>query len=314
VRAEVALMAVPTFDALMLPLLRIAADGKAHTYKECAPTIAHELQLTDADRAETIPSGSSRLVNRSYWAKLYLSQAKALENLGSGRFRITQRGRDLLAVRPGGISVADLLQYPEFVAFKNKSRGRQDVPVASSRSVDENETPHATPQDGMQSAYQKLKAAVVVELLETVRSADPILLSQIMVKLLLAMGYGDDESGVVLDGVNDGGVDGFVKKDRLGLSSVYIQAKRYKDGNSVGAPAIQQFAGSMQERRADEGVFVTTSSFTKAAMESARKLQARIALIDGERLAEIMYELGVGVTTEHILTLKRVDNDFFAAS
>ena len=128
------------------------------------------------------------------------------------------------------------------------------------------------------------------------------------------MGYGDDDSGIVLDGINDGGVDGVVKKDRLGLSSVYIQAKRYKDGNSVGAPAIQQFAGSMQERRADEGVFVTTSTFTKAALESANKLRARIALIDGDRLAEIMFDLGVGVKTQTSLAVKRIDPDFFAES
>jgi restriction system protein len=252
-------------------------------------------------------------VNRVYWAKLYLSQAKALELVGPGRFRITQRGRELLATHPKGVSVADLLTYPEFAAFKNKSRGGRDRTSNGAPSVQHHEPSHETPEDSIQYAYQKLKGAVVTELLETVRSADPLLLSQIMVKLLLAMGYGDDESGVVLDGVNDGGVDGVVKKDRLGLSSVYIQAKRYKDGNTVGAPAIQQFAGSMQERRADEGVFVTTSTFTKAALESAKNLRARIALIDGDRLAEIMYELGVGVTTQSVLALKRIDPDFFAA-
>ncbi|MGI8736066.1 MAG: restriction endonuclease [Candidatus Eremiobacter antarcticus] len=305
-------MPVPTFDALMLPLLRVSADGKEHTTKDAEPAIAQILQLTDNDRAETIPSGAPRLRNRVYWAKLYLSQAKALTSLGSGRFRITERGHELLSSHPGGIRVADLLDYPEFVAFKNKSRDRRGVVSADTVSVDVHEAPDETPEDSIQNAYQKLKAAVVAELLETVRAADPVLLSQIMVKLLLAMGYGDDESGVVLDGVNDGGVDGLVRKDRLGLSSVYIQAKRYRDGNSVGAPAIQQFAGSMQERRADEGVFVTTSTFTKAALESAKNLRARIALIDGDRLAEIMYELGVGVATVDALTLKRVDPEFFS--
>jgi restriction system protein len=306
-------MAVPTFDALMLPLLRVAADGKEHTIKDAAPAIAQALQLTDADRAETIPSGAPRLRNRVYWAKLYLSQAKALESLGPGRFRITTRGHELLATHPDGIRVADLQLYPEFVAFRNKSRGGRGRTPTDAPNIESHDASNETPEDSIQYAYQKLKGAVVTELLETVRAADPILLSQIMVKLLLAMGYGDDESGVVLDGINDGGVDGLVRKDRLGLSSVYIQAKRYKDGNSVGAPAIQQFAGSMQERRADEGVFVTTSTFTKAALESAKNLRARIALIDGDRLAEIMYELGVGVTTQSVLTLKRIDPDFFTA-
>lgn len=297
----------------MLPLLHTTADGKEHTVKDAAMQIANALQLTDADLAETIPSGSSRLRNRVYWAKLYLSQAKALEGLGEGRFRITDRGRNLLAAHPDRIQVSDLLAYHEFVEFKNKSRSSRSAQAAWANS-DDRDAVAQTPEDQIQNAYQKLKSAVVTELLETVRNADPILLSQIMIKLLLAMGYGDEESGIVLDGVNDGGVDGVVRKDRLGLSSVYVQAKRYKDGNSVGAPAIQQFAGSMQERRADEGVFVTTSTFTKAALESAKNLRARIALIDGDRLAEIMYELGVGVTTQSVITLRRIDPEFFPAS
>ena len=307
-------MAVPKFDALMLPLLQVAADGRELTIHDAAPTLARKLGLSDADLAEKVPSGASRLTNRTYWAKLYLSQAKALEGIGRGIFRITDRGRDLLATHPEGIHVDDLNVYPEFVAFRNKSGTRRGA--ARDNGVAEAAEAHTadTPEDAIQSAHESLKAAVVAELLETVRAADPLLLSMIMVKLLVAMRYGDEESGVVLDGVNDGGVDGVVKKDRLGLSSVYIQAKRYKDGNSVGAPAIQQFAGSMQERRADEGVFVTTSSFTKAAYDSVSKLRSRIALIDGERLAEIMYELDVGVKTHSILKVKRIDLDFFSAS
>lgn len=310
-------MAVPKFDALMLPLLQLAADGKEHSLNDAAPALADTLRLSDADRAEKIPSGASRLRNRTYWAKLYLSQAKALEGLGKGIFRITDRGRDLLATHPDGIYVDDLIVYPEFVAFRNKSSSKRATAgdaASEAATTHTHETADDTPEDAIQSAHDNLKAAVVTELLETVRAADPLLLSTIMVKLLVAMGYGDEESGIVLDGVNDGGVDGVVKKDRLGLSSVYVQAKRYKDGNSVGAPAIQQFAGSMQERRADEGVFVTTSTFTKAAYDSVNKLRARIALIDGERLAEIMYELGVGVKTHSVLTLKRIDSDFFSAS
>jgi restriction system protein len=158
----------------------------------------------------------------------------------------------------------------------------------------------------------EIKAAVVRELIDAVRAAPWAFLESLIVKLLVAMGYGEDGSGIVLGGVHDGGVDGVVKKDRLGLSSIYVQAKRYRDGSSVGAPAIQQFAGSMQERRADEGVFVTTSTFTKEARESVGRLHARIALIDGQRLAELMFELGLGVTTDSVLTLKRIDSDFFA--
>ena len=312
--AENAFMAVPKFDALMLPLLEFASDGEEHRLNDAVPVLADRLGLSEADRAETIPSGASRFRNRLYWAKLYLSQAKAMDTLGAGRFRINDRGRELLSRGLSQITPNTLTEFPEFQAFMAKSRGSQTSPSAGAHLMIEMQ-PNETPEDGMLSAYESLKAAVVREILGAVQAADPILLSQIMVKLLLAMGYGDKDSpdsGIVLDGVNDGGVDGVVNKDRLGLSRVYIQAKRYKDGNNVGAPAIQQFSGSMDERRANEGVFVTTSDFSKPAIDSAQRLTKRIALINGQRLAGIMFELGVGVTTETNYPLKRLDSDFFS--
>ena len=243
-----------------------------------------------------------------------MSQAKAIDTVGAGVFRINERGRNLLARSLPGLTADTLMEFPEFQAFRAKSKGATSASAVDSSSTAEAQT-NDTPEDGMRSAYESLKAAVVREILDAVQAADPILLSQIMVKLLLAMGYGDKDSpdsGIVLDGVNDGGVDGVVNKDRLGLSRVYIQAKRYKDGNNVGSPAIQQFSGSMDERRANEGVFVTTSDFSKPAIESAQRLTKRIALINGQRLAEIMFELGVGVTTETAYPLKRLDSDFFS--
>ena len=297
----------------MLPLLTVAADGKEHRLNDILPILADRLSLTEADRAETIPSGQSRFRNRTYWAKLYLSQAKAIDSVGVGLFRINDRGRELLARNLPHLTADTLMEFPEFQAFRAKSKGGTSASVDASSSI-EPQT-NETPEDSMRSAYESLKAAVVREVLDAVQAADPILLSQIMVKLLLAMGYGDKDSpdsGIVLDGVNDGGVDGVVNKDRLGLSRVYIQAKRYKDGNNVGAPAIQQFSGSMDERRANEGVFVTTSDFSKPAVESAQRLTKRIALINGQRLAEIMFELGVGVSIETVYPLKRLDSEFFS--
>lgn len=305
-------MGVPKFDAIMLPLLSVAADGKDHRLSEVAPILAERLGLTEEELAETIPSGKSRFRNRIYWAKLYLSQAKAIDAVGAGIFRINDRGKELLARNLSAISVDTLMEFPEFQAFKAKSKASGSSaaePVPTIESV-----ASETPEDSMRSAYETLKAAVVREILDALQAADPIVLSRIMVKLLLAMGYGDKDSpdsGIVLDGVNDGGVDGVVHKDRLGLSRVFIQAKRYKDGNNIGSPAIQQFSGSMDERRANEGVFVTTSDFSKPAIESATKLTKRIALINGQRLAEIMFEEGVGVTTEISYPLKRLDSDFF---
>lgn len=305
-------MPVPKFDQIMLPLLEIAADGKEHRLNDVVPALADRFNLTEAERAETIPSGQSRLRNRTYWAKLYLSQARAIDTVGAGLFRINERGRDLLARDLKTISAGTLMAFPEFQAFRAKSKS-SNAATAIAAAADEES--NETPEDRMRSAYETLKLAVVKEILEAVQAADPILLSQIMVKLLLAMGYGDrdsPDSGIVLDGVNDGGVDGVVNKDRLALSRVYVQAKRYKDGNNIGAPAIQQFSGSMDERRANEGVFVTTSDFSTGAVTSAQCLTKRIALINGQRLAEIMFELGVGVTTETTYPLKRLDSDFFS--
>lgn len=303
-------MGVPKFDELMLPMLRLASDGLPHRLSDVAPSLAKHLGLSEEDLAETLPSGASRFRNRCYWAKLYLSQARALNTISPGTFEITERGRELLSRNPPKITAEVLSQFAEFRAFVAK-KGTHGAGAA----VSLNETQRAeTPEDTMRTAYESMRAVVVRDIIDTIQTAEPTLLSFVMVKLLLAMGYGDREaanSGIVLDGVHDGGVDGVINKDALGLSRVYIQAKRYKDGNNVGAPAIQQFAGSMQERRADEGVFVTTSDFTKAAIESAERLRSRIALINGQRLAEIMFDLGVGVATQTTYSVKQIDAEFF---
>jgi restriction system protein len=305
-------MAVPKYDELMLPLLKIAADGQEHKLIDVVPIIATALKLSESDLAEQIPSGQSRLRNRVYWAKLYLSQAGCLNTVKPGVFQISERGRDLLKEAPLSISPKLLTRYPEFIAFLNKSKAGSSSSSGSMSTGTLQSDESATPQESLHAAYNELRTAVERDLLDSVQAAPPAFLESLVVRLLSAMGYGSDEgAGVVLGGVHDGGVDGVVRKDRLGLGSIYIQAKRYQDGSSVGAPSIQQFAGSMQERKADEGVFVTTSTFTKEARESASKLHVRIALIDGARLAELMFELGIGVTTESTLTIKRLDAGFF---
>lgn len=308
--ANASIMAMPKFEEIMLPLLSAIRDGGSYRFNDVIPKVADVMHLTEADRAETMKSGQPRFRNRVYWAKLYLSQAGALETPAPGTFRITKRGEELLVKHPAEINEDVLMEYPEFRAFRARSRAK-DVTQAADRSFQT----HETPQESIQRAYVELKDAVVRELLDAVRAAPPSFLEGLIVRMLTRMGYGEgDESGAVLGGVHDGGVDGVIKKDRLGLSNVYVQAKRYKDGSSVGAPAIQQFAGSMQERRAEEGVFVTTSTFTKDAYESVKRLHARIALIDGQRLAELMFDLGIGVTEESSMILKRIDSDFFTES
>ena len=312
-------MAVPTFDQLMRPLLNALTDGKSHRLSDLADPISSSIGLSEADKAEQIPSGQLRFRNRIYWAKLHLSKAKAVETTAPSTIRITDRGKQLLVSCKSEISISDLEEFVEYREFKMKSKLRKNHASSDSSGNAAGEgsafgSNVETPEESIQNSYRKLKTAVTGEILDTVRTANPHVLSSIMIGVLIAMGYGDPGSGIVLDGVNDGGIDGLVRKDRLGLSNVYIQAKRYKEGNNIGSPAIQQFAGSMQERKADEGVFVATSDFTKAAHESASNLHSRIVLINGERLAEIMFELGVGVKTTATIEIKRVDADFFIES
>ncbi len=314
-------MAVPTFDRLMRPILNVLRDGNSHHLSDLVNPIAAAMGLTDEDQSEQLPSGHLRLPNRIHWAKFHLSKAGAVETTAPGTIRITERGRTLLQNCANDVSTHDLEDFIEYRDFISKSKAKSTKPPTSTDfSVDaltnnfKSESSIETPEETIQLAYQKLKAAVTSELLDTIRLAKPHTLSTVMIGVLIALGYGDAGSGIVVDGVNDGGIDALVKKDPLGLSNIYIQAKRYKAGNNIGSPDIQQFAGSMQERKADEGVFVTTSDFTKAAYASVEKLHSRIVLINGERLAEIMFELGVGVKTVNSVDIKRVDSDYFTDS
>jgi restriction system protein len=302
-------MAVPKFDALIQPLLALAADGKEHRLSDVVPALADQLGLSEADRAETMASGKSRFRNRCYWAKLYLSQAKAIDTVSPGVFRINDRGRELLARNLPAIAPRMLMEFPEFQAFMAKTKDKRDEGAVTATA------PNETPEDAIRAAHEVLKSAVVREILDNVQAAHPTVLSEIMIELLKAMGYGDKdspESGIVLDGADDGGVDGVVNKDPLGLGRVYFQAKRYKDGSPVGPAAIREFSGAIDQHRANEGVFVTTSEFTERAREAAQLSTKNIVLINGQRLAVIMFDLGVGVKTSETYPIKRLDSDFFS--
>lgn len=306
-------MAVPKWDALMLPLLQSASDGREHRLSDAAEHLIQKLRLSDADRAERIPSGQSRLRNRTYWAKLHLSQAKVIDTVSPGVFQITERGRELLARNPTAITTDLLLEYPEYRAFIERSRRKDSSKSRVEPGPDTTET-DSTPEDTIQAAYNQLKAAAVNDLLEYVRSAHWTFLEKLIIELLERMNYGESGMGEVLGGIgrHEGGLDGVIQKDRLGLGRIYVQAKRYKDGATVGAPAVEQLAGSMKRHHAEEGVFVTTSTFTDDAKKYVKDIGNKIALIDGQRLAELMYEYGMGVTTVITLEIKRVNAEFFA--
>lgn len=297
-------MAIPGFEQFMLPLLELAADGKEHSLGEAIERIAEQFKLGAEERDELLPSGTmTRLKNRIAWAVTYLSKSVLIERTGRGRFRITDRGRGVLRGPPETIDIKFLSQYPELQAFRSKRSDTSAAPVPAD--------PEATPLERLDVAYSELKDALADELLSRVRSVSPKFFEQLVVDVLVAMGYGGSriDAAEVVGKSGDGGIDGTIKEDLLGLDVIYVQAKRWE--NPVGRKEIQSFAGSLDGERATKGVFITTSSFSKEAREYVRKIAKRIVLIDGDELAAFMIDHGVGVSTDRTLLVRRIDGDYF---
>ena len=294
----------------MLPVLKLAADGHEHKFSQAVEALADEFRLSTEERNELLPSGSQAVFNnRVGWARSYLKQAGLLSSPRRGFFKITQRGLDLLATNPEKVDNSILEQYPEFIAFKNRRREKSETEKQSETFTEEDST--LTPEDALAAAYQKLRSALEIEILNAIKEASPSFFERLVVDLLVKMGYGGNrqDAGKALGKSGDGGIDGIINEDRLGLDVIYIQAKRWE--GSVGRPEIQKFAGALQGQRAKKGVFITTSSFTKEAKEYASLIESKIILIDGEHLARLMVEHNVGVSTVGQYEVKKLDSDYF---
>lgn len=304
-------MAIPGFQELTLPVLREYADGREHTTRDVRDRIALQLGLTSAELAEQLPSRRAfKYANRAAWAHFYLKQAALLESPRRGVYRITERGQGVLSSPPGRIDIPFLMQYPEMVEFRKKSA----TDKADDSGVDDAHDVAAelTPDEQIITGYQRQRDSLAVQLLTRVQQASPGFFERLVVELLVAMGYGgshEDAAQVVGRG-GDEGIDGIIKEDRLGLESVYVQAKRWQ--STVGRPIIQQFAGALQGQRARKGVLITTSSFSREAVDYAQGLQTTIVLLDGTQLAQLMIEYGVGVSDVQTIRLKKLDEDYFA--
>lgn len=285
-------MAIPDYQTLMLPVLRLAADGKEHRFRDAVEVLADAFDLTDEERNVLLPSGTQLVfASRVGWARTYLKQAGLLEAPRRGYFAITERGRGLLAERPARIDTKLLERYPEFMEFKSRKRDRSESGKDVAADQDE------TPDDALARAYQKLRSDLEVRLLQQVKELSPSFFERLVVDLLVKMGYGGsrEDAGHAIGRGGDGGVDGIINEDRLGLDVIYLQAKRWE--GTVGRPEIQKFAGALQGQRARKGVFITTSSFSREAEDYAAFIDTRIVLIDGERMARLMADHGVGVST-----------------
>jgi restriction system protein len=295
----------------MLPVLELASKGET-SVPFAEAQIAEVLKLSSEEREQLLPSGKQRVLhNRIHWAKFYLTKAGLLESPKRGRFVITAAGQQVLADPPSTLDTKFLLNFPSFRVFY---RGAEEVDPSSSTTdaVPLSET--QTPEEVVETAYKAAHAALRAELLDRILQNSPSLFERVVVELLVAMGYGGShrDAAQQLGKSGDGGVDGVINEDVLGLDRVYVQAKRYAPGNSVGRPEVQAFTGSLVGLGASKGVFVTTSIFSSQAIEFASRIPQRVILIDGKRLTELMMEHGVAVRSSRVLEFKRLDEDFFS--
>lgn len=305
-------MAIPDFQTLMLPVLRRATDGEVKI-SDVVDLLADELALSPEERSQLLPSGrQTTFANRVNWAKSYLGKAGLIELTRRAHFRITERGREVLAENPPKVDIRLLDRFPEFKAFREAQR------ASTTEAEDATSAPETisslTPDEVMRSAARQLDDALAEDLLARIRASSPAFFERLVVRLLFAMGYGgsvEDLDKALVGRSGDGGVDGIIDQDALGLDRIYVQAKRYKEGNSVGAGDIRDFFGSLDRFKASKGIFVTASSFTNAARETAELLSKRIVLIEGLQLARLMIRFEVGCRVEETVTIKKIDEDFF---
>lgn len=310
---------IPDYQSLMRPVLVCAAAGETRI-GETVDKLADQLALTPEERAELLPSGKqTRFANRVNWAKAYLSKAGLVENTRRGHFRITPRGQVALADATAAINNAYLDQFKEFQDFKVKVNEADGAASGSAAAPAQVSAPFGapvdteTPDEALRKAHAAITGALAADLLDRVRKATPAFFERLIVELLLAMGYGgtSEEAGRALGQSGDDGVDGVIDQDPLGVDQIFVQAKRYAEGNNIGAGAIRDFYGALSLKKAHKGIFVTTSAFSQPAVDTARGLGSRIVLIDGLQLSRLMIRYNVGCRDEDVLHLKKVDEDFF---
>lgn len=304
-------MAIPTYQVIMRPLLEVCVDGEPHRLQDLIARLADVFELTDEERSAVLPSGFQAVfTNRVAWASTYLQKAKTLDRIGRGIYRITDRGRGLLVSAPTSITTSDLNAFPEFVEFRTHTSSTTEPSGSTTLSQPDTQE---TPEELIERAAATLRADLAGDLLERVQGTTPEFFERLVIDLLLAMGYGGSraDAGKAVGKSGDGGIDGIINEDRLGLDAVYVQAKRW--AGTVGRPELQMFAGSLDGHRATKGVFLTTSAFSEGARAYVASIGKRIVLIDGARLADLMIDHGVGVATFARHELKRVDDAYFEA-
>lgn len=300
-------MAIPDFQSVMRPVLATVADGKPLALSALREQVTDSFQLSEAERLERLPSGKQTVINnRVGWARTYLNKAGLPSIPAKGMVQITERGLEALTSGPERITVSWLKRYPEFADFHTARPADSTVIVEQVDLVDE-----ATPDEQLASAHQALMQSLADELLAQVRASTPVFFEQLVVDLMIAMGYGGSrkEAGRATQATSDDGIDGIIKEDKLGLDVIYLQAKRW--ANTVHRPEIDKFIGALTRQRARKGVFITTSDFSAGAREAALGLDIKVVLIDGIELARLMVENNLGCSVKQVYEVKQLDTDYF---
>ena len=302
-------MAIPTYEECMLPLMKIAEDDKEHLFREVTDALINQFNLTEKEKQELLPSGSAFVINnRIGWARTYLTKAGLLLKTKRGYFRISEEGKKLLQKEPAFINTKMLKEYDAFNEFQTTKEPDNSENNKTEHNIQQSITPHEL----LESGYLSIKNELADELLSTIKNISPSKFEKLVIDLLVKMGYGGSikEAATVVGKSGDEGIDGIIKEDKLGLDVIYIQAKKW-DSGTIGRPEIQKFAGALLGKKAKKGIFITTSTFTNEAKKYVTDIDAKIILLDGKQLTELMIENNLGVSTQDVYTIKRIDSDYF---
>jgi len=301
-------MAIPDYQMIMLPLLGLLSDGKTHKFRDLVEGMVAHFKLTSQERDKLLPSGRTTVFyDRVHWAKTYLKKAGLVKSEKRAFVEITQRGRNFLKSKPKELNAKTLEQFEEFREFVSPKPGDGGKPV-----IPVDIETRQTPEELLQYSYQELRVNLAQDVLEQVKSCSPKFFENLVVDLLTRMGYGGSrrDAGEAIGGKGDGGVDGIIKEDKLGLDAIYIQAKRWE--MPVPVKEVRDFAGSLLAKKARKGIFITTSSFPHSAYDFVKNIEHRIILIDGKMLADLMIEHNVGLSVQNVFEIKRIDSDYFS--
>lgn len=302
-------MAIPDYQSIMLPLLKLLKDEEEHSLREVSEKLANVFNLSDDELKALLQSGQQAIfMNRVGWARTYLKKASLIESTKRSFFKISKRGTEVLKQNPSVVNVKFLEQYPEFVEFKESSKKEKNILSNSEAEI----TNQQTPEESLEYGYQKIRQNLAQELINRIKSCSPSFFEKLVVELLVKMGYGGSlhDAGKAIGKSGDEGIDGIIKEDRLGLDVIYIQAKRWDKG-TVGRPEIQRFVGALHGQRAKKGIFITTSIFSNEAKDYVSKIDSKLVLIDGGELAQLMIDYGIGVSNVTSYDIKRIDSDYF---